>query len=226
MAISGISSNHDFSNITALKPSVPDTSSKTLQTQLANKEQSLNRLSSDSKLSEEEKNKERLELQKQIAELNRKLRMLRLEKEEETKETQKEQEKKAALIENEIQNSSEKDSAANTTEDLLKEKEEKPVNIPPQNIQKFLEAGTQLQKERIQQNMEQKKESSENILEAEIKSDKLYGTDTTAKEEQLSSLLKKKTFEINVKESENSKNFSKEKTPVKVVIREEDFSPT
>mgnify|MGYP006365513745 CR=1 FL=1 len=83
MAINSIPSNHDFSNITALKSSASDTSSKTLQNQLTNTEQRLNRLSSDSKISAAEKAKERQKLQKQIAELNRKLRLLQIKKEEE-----------------------------------------------------------------------------------------------------------------------------------------------
>ena len=61
-------------------------------------------------------------------------------------------------------------------EDALEQLEK--TSIPPQNIKKLLEAGTLLQKERIQQSVSHKETSAENILEAEIKSDKLYGTDT------------------------------------------------
>ena len=218
MAISGISSNHDFSNITALKPSVPDTSSKTLQTQLANKEQSLNRLSSDSKLSAEEKAKERQELQKQIAELNRKLRLLRMEQEEEAKKTQKEQEKKAALQEKMLsdtvsQHSPAKDGLTDTrkTEEVSKETpnpentvqtekestvKSEPVTLSSQDVQKILVANSTLQKNRVQNQVMNQKEHTEHILEAEIKMDEIHGNENTFKQKELEAIQSKPAFEI------------------------------
>ena len=197
MAINPISLGKSAPNAAQFTVSPIDTETKNIQNQITTKTQSLNRLSADSKLSEEEKAKERQELQKQIAELNRKLRMLRLEKEEEAKKAQEKQKEKM-----------------------------KAINVPPQELQKFFEAGTQLQKERIQLTIQQENETAVNLLEAEIQSDKLYGSDTTAKEEKLHSMIKKKPIEIDVKEEKKPTSFSKEKTPFKVVIKEDDFSPT
>ena len=225
MAINPIGLGKSAPNAAQTTVSPIDTETKNIQNQITTKTQSLNRLSTDSKLSEEEKAKERQELQKQIAELNRKLRMLRLEKEEEAKKTQEKQEEKITLPENQTKEPSSENSVKNTTDDSLEEKM-KAINVPPQELQKFFEAGTQLQKERIQLTVQQENEGAAKLLEAEIKSDKLYGSDTTAKEEKLLSMIKRKPIEIDVKEEKKPTNFSKEKTPVKVVIREEDFSPT
>lgn len=225
MAINPISLGKSASNAAQTTVSPIDTETKNIQNQITTKTQSLNRLSADSKLSEEEKAKERQELQKQIAELNRKLRMLRLEKEEEAKKTQEKQEEKNTLPENQTQKDSFENSVQNTTDDSFKEKM-KAVNVPPQELQKFFEASTQLQQERIQLTVQQENKAAVNLLESEIQSDKLYGSDTTVKEEKLLSMIKKKPIEINVKEEKTHTNFSKEKSPVKVVIREDDFSPT
>ena len=92
------------------------------------------------------------------------------------------------------------------------------TSIPPQNIKKLLEAGTLLQKERIQQSVSHKETSAENILEAEIKSDKLYGTDTSAKEEKLASMIKPKPAEIQIEEKKNNSHPTENKIPGKIVI--------
>lgn len=225
MAINPISLGKAAPNAAQSTMSPIDTETKNIQNQITTKTQSLNRLSADSKLSEEEKAKERQELQKQIAELNRKLRMLRLEKEEEAKETQKKQEEKSTLPENQTKEPSYENSVKNATDDSLEEKM-KAINVPPQELQKFFEAGTQLQKDRIQLTVQQQNEAATNLLESEIQSDKLYGSDTTIKEEKLSSLIKKKPIEISVTDEKNPTSFSKEKPPFKVVIRENVISPT
>jgi len=159
MTVHSTSLNSATLNITSAPVSLTDTEAKSIQNQITGKQQSLNRLSSDSEMSAEEKAKERQEIQKQIAELDRKLRMLRMEKKEEAKESGKEQEQKAALKDERMEEVSQDDSA-----ERMKEQQEKP-NMLPQNIQKMLEAGTLLQKERIQQTTDQKKELTEDILE-------------------------------------------------------------
>ena len=219
MAISVISSNHDFSNITALKPSASDTSSKTLQNQLANTEQRLNRLSSDSKISAEEKAKERQELQKQIAELNRKLQLLQLEKEEEQKKAQKEQEQKAALQKEMLSDTILKNSSitkdtltdphkieevskdAHETEEseqAIKEEHTKPelATFSSQDVQKMLIANSRLQKDRMQNQVIHQKEHTEHILESEIKMDAIHGNENTFKQKQLEAFQSKPAFEI------------------------------
>ncbi len=215
MAIPSTSLNNATLNITSATVSLTDTETKSIQNQITGKQQSLNRLSSDSEMSAEEKAKERQEIQKQIAELNRKLRMLRMEKKEEVKESEKEQEQKAALKDEQIEEVSQNESAKS-----IKEQQEKPNSLS-QNIQKMLEVGTLLQKERVQQTAEHKKELTKEILETEIKLDELYGTDTSAKKEQLSSLMKKEPFEYKIDEKEEAQPILGKGTNAKIIIRDD-----
>ena len=221
MAVNSMSFHNVSSNMQVSTLSPTDTETKNILNEITSRQKSLNRLSSDTKISEEEKAKESREIQKQIAELNRKLRMLRQEKKEEIKEAKKEQEQKAVLEKESKksfleQESDERDSAEKEKEDLQK------INISPQNAQKLLEAGTVLQKDRIQQSVEQKREGSIKVMESEISLDKLYGSDVSEKEEKLSSLRKKKIFESdlpNIEERQKPKNVPLKDKPIKIVIR-------
>ena len=214
MAIPSTSLNSTTLNITSAPVSLTDTETKSIQNQITGKQQNLNRLSSDSEMSAEEKAKERQEIQKQIAELNRKLRMLRMEKKEEAKESEKEQEQKTALKDERTEEVTEDESAKG-----IEKQQEKPNSLP-QNIQKMLESGTLLQKERIQQTTDHKKELTEEILETEIKLDELYGTDTSAKREQLSSLMKKDFFDYEIDEKEDSQPLLGKNSKTKIIIKE------
>lgn len=224
MAVNSMSFHNVSSNVQVSTLSPTDTETKNILNEITSRQKSLNRLSSDSKISEEEKAKESQEIQKQIAELNRKLRILRQEKKEEIKEAKKEQEQKAALEEETKKSvwekeSDESDNAEKEKEDLQK------INISPQNAQKLLEAGTVLQKDRIQQSVEQKREGSIKVMESEISLDKLYGSDVSEKEEKLSSLRKKKIFESdlpNIEERQKPKNVPLKDKPIKIVIRDDE----
>lgn len=223
MAINSINPNNPVSNTISSALTATDAETKNIQDQITSKNQSLNRLSSDSKMSAEEKAKERQEIQKQIAELNRKLRMLRMEKKEEAKQAEKKQKQKADLAEDQAKELTKEDSSKilsseAPTEETVEEQIEK-INIPPQSVQKILESGTLLQKERIQENVSQDREATKNILEAEIKSDKLYGSDTTAKREKLSSLIREKPIELKTTEQQEQQKISQKKAAVKIVIR-------
>ena len=224
MAVNSMSFHNVSSNMQVSTLSPTDTETKNILNEITSRQKSLNRLFSDTKISEEEKAKESREIQKQIAELNRKLRMLRQEKKEEIKEAKKEQEQKAVLEEESKKSflekeSDERDSAEKEKEDLQK------INISPQNAQKLLEAGTVLQKDRIQQSVEQKREGSIKVMESEISLDKLYGSDVSEKEEKLSSLRKKKIFESdlpNIEERQKPKNVPLKDKPIKIVIRDDE----
>ena len=86
--------------IQPIKSTTPATSvssvtsaSKTLQNQLQLKQQTLKKLSNDSNLTIDEKEKERQELQKEIEALKRKLEQMRLKQEEAQKSEKAEQKK-------------------------------------------------------------------------------------------------------------------------------------
>lgn len=220
MAISLLSLDKAASNMTSSVISQTETETKNIQNQITSKQQNLKRLSSDSKMSAEEKAKERQEIQKQIAELNRKLRLLQQEREEEVKEAEKEQEQKAVL--NEERNKEFKQEDADkviVAESIQKQKEK--VNVSPQSIQKMLEGSSMVQKKRLQQSVDNQKELTGNILEAEIKLDELYGADTSAKKEELAAMIKEKPFELRIEEPQEQNVIFGEKAPVKIIIRED-----
>ena len=225
MAINSVGLNNTTPGVTPSSISPTDSETKSIQNEITSQSQRLNRLSSDSEMSAEEKAKKRQEIQKEIAELNRKLRMLRMQQKEDDKKAQEEQEAKTSVIKEQIAETSKEETENKSSENGLKDSEKEDAleqlektSIPPQNIKKLLEAGTLLQKERIQQSVSHKETSAENILEAEIKSDKLYGTDTSAKEEKLASMIKPKPAEIQIEEKKNNSHPTDNKIPGKIVI--------
>ena len=197
MSISSISLN---SSHPLISPSVASgkASSKSLQNQLAMKEQSLNRLSSDSELSAEEKEKKRLEIQKEIDELNRKLKLSQMKQKDEAAEAAKKQEQetaaKEALAETKNSQADENDDSA-----TLQASANKPTELPLQDI---LALNNRHQKELVIKDTDTQKESSINVLESEIKLDEMYGSDTTAKEEKVSEMREKENFWLDAQKQE------------------------
>ena len=222
MAINSVSLNKEISNITAPKTAAADNGSKSIQTQIANKEQRLNRLSSNSELSAEEKAKERQELQKQIAELNRKLKLLRMEQKEEAEKARKEQEQKAVL-QKELQPATTKENTqaqeSSKTAEADEEKSE-PIELPSSNVQKILVANAALQKNRIQNQVRNQKENTESVLEAEIKMDEIHNNDTAPKQEMLNSLKNKPLFDIETLNTPKQRNTFGVSDKTKVIVVE------
>ena len=145
-----------------------------------------------------------------------------MEKKEEAKEIEKEQKQKAVSEENTDEKvpqvEAEKSSTVTDTE-----KQQENNNVSPQNIQKILEAGTILQKERIQQKVEQKEEAIQKVLEAEIKADELYGTDSTAKKEKLRVLIESKKNGFDIEEQQERRSQISQKNSVKIVFRDDEI---
>lgn len=222
MTMNSVSLNQVSHNTTSVAVSPIDAETKTIMNQITSRQQSLNRLSSDAEMSAEEKAKERQEIQKQIAELNQKLRMLRMEKKEEAKELEKEQEQKSILKENQKEEVPQNKEEGKDAVDNREEQKEK-NSISPQNIKEILEAGAVLQKERIQQKVERKEEAVKSVLEAEIKADELYGTDSTAKKEKMKILIESEKSEFGMERQQERRNGSPKKNSVKVIIREDNI---
>lgn len=219
MAINNVTLNSGIQNITSTKVSTVDNEAKNLQTQLANKEQRLQRLTSDSELTAEEKAKERQEIQQQIAELNRKLKLLQMEQKEKAEEAAKKQEQKAVLqeemnAENTVKVSEEE------AEESTKEQEEKreELNPPVQNLQQMLAADSYVQQERVQSSVDRKKSGQENVLEAEIQSDALYGIDNHSKKERLSEMRREESLLVEVQERQKQANAPM--AGAKIIIKE------
>lgn len=187
--------------------------SKTLQNQIVTKQQSLNRLSSDSKKTSEEKEKEAQEIRQQIEELQQKLKMLQQEKKREKLEkTERQEEKKERLEEL-------TSSEAGVMETRVygekagrieeKEKVEKQSNkeeskgaeetsyVPADKLQKMLAVDSLWQQERLQESVANKEERRENTLAAEIKSDAFHGNESKVKKQELSDMRRKEPLDIN-----------------------------
>lgn len=100
------------------------------------------------------------------------------------------------------------------------QEETKAKLLPPvENIQKMLASDSVIQQERVLESVAGRKEGRENVLATEIQSDKLYGTDTTAKQEELSASRRKGAFEIEeVEKPKNQTNYIMD-SGAKIIIR-------
>lgn len=254
--------NSTYENINTKQNSNDDSSN--LQTKLIAEQRRLKAVDSDSNMNESEKSKEKLRIQQQIDDLNRKLKMEQMEKEtgdnskvvqEETgkrasgtedneeKKTEgaeavkdnerklsmsKEKDKAGAVEDkNAIKEAEEKKAAERQTEkeEKTKEEQDKKENkgISPQEVHKMLSADYELQRDRVLNNVSEKKEGTEGVLRAEIKSDTIQGTDTENKKEQLSEMRKQKPIQIEAMEDEKKDIIKKPNDGMKVVIKEDSF---
>lgn len=198
-------------------PAIQQTNSnhKSIETELTTKQQHLKKISSDTTITATEREQKRRELQKEIDELNRKLRQEKLEqKEKEAEAAKKEQAEAARKTElaqkNNLSNdkmddslktaSSEKDKTKaeqpNKSSETFEEKIEKTKkeNISVKDIQQMLSAEFVMQKELVQEQVDLQTESTIHVLESEIRQDKMYNTDTSLKEAEVEALREKENF--------------------------------
>lgn len=234
MMITNTSISGNNTTITSSNTSVTNSKSNSLQNQLTLKEQHLDKIASDSKLSEEEKAKAKKELQQQIAELNRKIRQMRLEQQTEEKEatkaTLKEQQKatenKEAMANKAIaddaiakeekkQNLLEAGSDKKQTEKQLEEDNQVAVTA-----QKILSSNFEMQQALLQNGIYKREEQTKNILESEIKTSKLTGNDTSKKEEQLSQLEEKVNIITAIQQGQEDSDPYTMNPNAKIIIRE------
>ena len=168
---------------------------KNLESQIATEQQRLKRISSDEDMTASEKEQKRREIQKEIDELNRKLREEEARKKEAAAEAAKKQEQEEAVKKNELQEKLDptKPTKTEAAIELSKEKE-KHIDISVKDIQEMLSAEYFVQKERIQEHVDMEIQSTIQVLKSEISQDKLYGTDTSKKEAELKTLQEKENF--------------------------------
>lgn len=213
MAIQPVTLDKISSTTPAPAVSQTSSSSKNIQTQIASKQQHLKQISSDDTITATEKEQKRRELQKEIDELNRKLQQEKLEQKEEAAEAAKKQEKNAAIKAEILERTSPSEKTAtdsskvnlaevdksdnskdNTVNASTPEDKQKHVDMSVKDIQQMLSADYLVQKERVQEQVDLKKENTINILEGEIRQDKIYGADTTRKEAELEAIQQKENF--------------------------------
>lgn len=193
--IGNVTSNHSFMDVSKVNYSLNDSKTQKLKTQLTNARQDLSHLSSASEITAEEKAKKRQEIQKQIDELNRKLKLLREQKKAEAKEEAKEQEKKKIITEKMFEENSSAEKSKEKDSEKSAEKLED-IQLPASDIQKLHAARIIVQQSNISENAARQKEGRENVLESEIALDTLHGMNPQAKKETLSEMRKEDPFQI------------------------------
>lgn len=168
---------------------------KNLESQIATKQQRLKRLASDADMTASEKEQKRREIQKEIDELNRKLREEEAKKKEAAAKAAQKQKQEDALKKEELQeklNPAKQDETTTSVE--LSDDQKKHIDMPVKDIQQMLSAEYLIQKERVQEQVDMELQSTIQVLKAEINQDKLYGADTTQKEAELKALQEKENF--------------------------------
>ena len=257
MMISRINSTYD--NINTNQKS--DSENNNLQTKLMAEQRRLKAVDSDTNMNSSDKVKEKLRIQQQIDELNRKMKMEEMEKEsadskvelqeknvDRTMPSEEDKEKKTEATEDVSKKNSRKEAISqdkNNVEDVDEsknrkdieeksvreeqvEKEEKEdedkslkekLGMSPQELHKMLSADFELQKERVLGQVTDKKDGAEDVLRAEIKSDTIQGTDTTAKEEKLAEMREQKPIQIETIDPNKTEQLYQAEDGMKIVIK-------
>lgn len=188
-----------ISNVT---PSTTVTSvtsaSKNLQNKLLMKQQNLKKLSSDSSLSIDEKEKQRQELQKEIEELKRKLEQMRL-KQEETEKAEQAEQKKELDIERATETQEEKKENETTASYEMYEDKQNAIELSADEVQKMLDTNLLLKEDMIQQGAEYDQQNKVRVLSSEIRQDEIHGADASSKKEELKELREKENFWVEAK---------------------------
>jgi len=118
-------------------------------------------------------------------------------------EQMKEEEKKQKVEKEQESKITEKDELRQ--EEVGKEQEDpeaeeaenvQPKEVSPKEVYHMLNVNLKNQKERVVGSVQQKQDSMESVLEAELKLDRFYGGENPVKEEQLSEIRRKKPIRI------------------------------
>lgn len=201
------------------------TESKTLQMQLTGKQQNLNKLSSDAEMTASDKEKERRKIKQEIAELNRKLRQERLQKQEDTKELKKQQEKKKVIKEELLEKINPKkkdDSDASSDSKAKAQKEDKTTydDMPVVTLKNVLSADSAIKLSHVEERVSRNMDNKEDILASQIQSDELYGIDTSSKKEVLSDMRRKVPFQIDSLHKKEDTSMHSMDLNTRIIIRE------
>ena len=167
--------------------------SKNLQNQLLMKQQTLKKLSNDSSLSIDEKEKERQKLQKEIEELKRRLEQMRL-KQEETEKAEQTEQKKEVDIEKATEAQEEKKETELTASQEMHENKQETIQLSADEVQKMLDTNLLLKEDLVHQGAEYDQQNRVRVLSSEIRQDEIHGTDNSSKKEELKEVRQKGDF--------------------------------
>ncbi len=157
-----------------------DSRSKEVQNQIAEARKSLESVSVDKELNEEEKEKKRKEIQQRITELNKQLRQRQIELQREQQEKRKEMLQKA-------------NQEAETAEKNILEETEPIEGISQTGMKAMISADSAIRRAAAHGNMAQSFEGRVRVLEGEIAQDTERGRDVSQKEQELKKLTRKAT---------------------------------
>lgn len=196
MAVGKVSAINNITGTTAVQ-NVTSTS-KNLQNQLLAKQQNLKKITTDSTLSLEEREKQRQKLEKEIEELKRRLEQIQLKAKEAEKSEKEIEEVESEKEVEETKEEKKEDVSAFVKEEEIKKQEQ----IPAEDVQKILHHNLYLKDEMVEQGVAYDKENTVRLLYAEIHQDEIRGMDTSSKEEDVKELQEKENF---WEESKNKK---------------------
>jgi len=166
-SISGADSNMQEAGFVANMQTDPV--SKSIQNQIANKQKELQELSSDDKMTPEEKMKKRQEIQQEISALNQQLRQHQIT------ERRKQQEQQASA--NHASPESQKQQALQSGQ--------KGNSLSHASMQAMISADSSMKQAQVQGSVAVQMEGRARVLEIEIKQDESRGGSTEAKREEL-----------------------------------------
>ncbi len=181
--------------------------SKTLQSQLQMKQQSLKKISNDASLSAEEKVKQEQAYQKEIEALKRKLEQLRQKQEEEKSAEKSElhtEDKVKELDKTEAEKEVKDKTAEEETVQEAEQEKQEIKELSPDEVQKILDANFSLIETMIEQGVAYDKENNVRRLTSEIRQDGLLNVDTASKEEELKKLQTQENHWQNAKSEQNA----------------------
>lgn len=145
-----------------------DPVSKNLQNQIANAQQKLQSLSSDEKMTPEEKMKKRQEIQQEITSLNQQLRQHQIDQRKEERA---------------------KEQAKNAMADMQKADSEKPENkesgLSKTKVNAMISADSSMKQAKVHKNVETQLGAAVSVLQSEIHLDAGRGQSTEKKQEEL-----------------------------------------
>lgn len=197
-------------SINRIVPSAPvsgtSDSGRNLQNQLISKEQNLSQISNDASLDAREKAKRRLELQREIEELNRKLELMRIRQEEKEKSA-KAKDTKSEIIKEQLSADTDNNKQ---TEFSQNDKTSKPlhdtkdIDVMKDVTTNILSSNLILQDELMQQSVNMKTNNTKRIIQSEIRQDALYGNDTAEQKEEMYDTITKNDFLIETVNNEQN----------------------
>ena len=163
----GSSENTTAYNAANLQNASTDAYTKNIQQQIANAQKELQDLSSNDKMSEEDKMKKRQEIQQEIMSLQQQLRQYQIE------QRQEQQAQNASA--DDVQNDS----------NQIQKSEESNSGLSGAGMQAMISAGTSMKQAKVQGSVYTEMEGKAGVLRSEIKLDQSRGAGTERKEAEL-----------------------------------------